>query len=130
MIIKFPDNSHAGRINANTQTVDIPPTILDYLRVGKPNWMDSESLISGQLDEDLHVFIIKTASAIEGLHGRWRVKDYTPPFYSLGKLVIAQCQLLFSLDVVSGKINQTTILDHSAPCDRDGLMTDKQAKKD
>ncbi len=45
LLFWFPEGEFAKTIYANTQNIDIAPTILDYIGVSIPEWMEGESLI-------------------------------------------------------------------------------------
>jgi len=51
LIIRFPNGEYADRIQANVQNLDIAPTILDYIGLDQPDWMDGKSLIDGELEQ-------------------------------------------------------------------------------
>jgi len=50
LIFWFPAGEYAGRVSANTENLDIAPTLLDYLGINVPDWMEGESLLAGNLD--------------------------------------------------------------------------------
>ncbi|OEU48330.1 MAG: hypothetical protein BA871_16920 [Desulfuromonadales bacterium C00003096] len=88
MIIRFPGGARSGLVNNPSQQIDVAPTILDYLRVPVPSWMDGKSLlnVAGQRTEPIiGVIPGKLSQATNG----WReTEHYRPPFYSLGTLSI------------------------------------------
>ena len=127
LIIKFPEKKHSGRLMLNTQRADIPPTLLEYLGADKPKWMDGDSLLGEQLDKHRVIFVASPAEGQVGSYGKVRIKNFAPPFYSLGALTIIQCQLSYRLDLKTRKISQSTIKDHTSPCDVSGLLTESQA---
>jgi len=49
---------HAGRINLNTENLDIAPTLLDYMGIDAPDWMEGVSIISGALDPARPIFSV------------------------------------------------------------------------
>ena len=52
LVIHFPNDEFAGRIETNVQNLDIAPTILDYLGVNQPTWMVGKSLLGDDLPEN------------------------------------------------------------------------------
>lgn len=85
LIIRFPHKRYKGRVFHNTQHIDIAPTILNYLGVDIPDWMEGDSLITE--NTDLPRRIIVSGAIAEGLHdpeGWFVITDYKAPFYSLG----------------------------------------------
>lgn len=45
LIFRFPHGQNSKTIKNNTQLIDIAPTILEFLGLQKPNWMDGDSLL-------------------------------------------------------------------------------------
>lgn len=56
LIIHFPRDEFAGAVRNNTQNIDIAPTILDYLGIPVPEWMDGRSLLRGEPSADRLVY--------------------------------------------------------------------------
>jgi arylsulfatase A-like enzyme len=50
LLIFFPNQEPKGRVKSNVQLIDIAPTILDYLRVDKPDWMEGDSVLREEPD--------------------------------------------------------------------------------
>jgi glucan phosphoethanolaminetransferase (alkaline phosphatase superfamily) len=50
LLIFFPNHDPKGRVKSNVQLLDLAPTILDYLRVDKPDWMEGESVLREEPD--------------------------------------------------------------------------------
>ena len=48
LVIRLPGGSGAGRYRANVQLLDIAPTVLDFLGITIPPWMDGSSLLRGR----------------------------------------------------------------------------------
>jgi hypothetical protein len=51
LLIRFPHGQYAGKIQTNVQNLDIAPTILDYIGLEQPGWMQGKSLIAGELEQ-------------------------------------------------------------------------------
>jgi arylsulfatase A-like enzyme len=45
LMIRFPKSAVKGRVAANVQLADVAPTMLSYLGVRIPTWMDGQSLL-------------------------------------------------------------------------------------
>jgi hypothetical protein len=50
LLIFFPNHDPKGRVKSNVQLLDLAPTLLDYLRVDKPEWMEGESALREEPD--------------------------------------------------------------------------------
>lgn len=127
LIIRFPNALHMGRIKSNTQRADIPPTILDYIGVDIPNWMDGNSLISGEIKKNRLMFSVRTAPNRRGESGQFQIANYAPPFYALGKLAIIQCQQVTQLNLLTQELQQSIIKKHTQPCAKDDLISTDEA---
>ncbi len=121
LIMKFPFSEHTGRRNWNTQRLDIAPTILDYLGITAPEWMEGQSLISRAFDNTRPI-ISSHAITIVGPNkaGWWVIDDAhtQPPFYNLGKISMVRCNRWYSLNLKDGQISEKEISNHTNPCDR------------
>ena len=45
-MIRFPKTHPSGRVTENVQLSDVAPTVLQYLGVERPPWMDGISLLN------------------------------------------------------------------------------------
>jgi hypothetical protein len=104
LLFHFPHGKYAGRIKANVQNLDIAPTILDYLGVPKPAWMQGQSLISGALP-DRAIFGVIAYFDIKRDHGVIEIinKRKYPPFYQFGRINLVQCDSWYSLKLKTNK---------------------------
>lgn len=100
LLIRFPHEQYAGRIQSNVQNLDIAPTILDYIGLDQPDWMSGTSLIAGELEQ----------RPIFGLNDVEREKDENnifsvnwdnigPPFYQFGGVSVIYCQKWYLLNL-------------------------------
>ncbi|WP_223296522.1 sulfatase-like hydrolase/transferase [Shewanella pealeana] len=99
LIIRYPNKEHTGTITQASQRVDIAPTVLSYLGVTPPQWMDGHSLLSR--GNDFYPIFIVTSSMQQLTNaGDWKVAaNLKPPFYSLGTISMAYCGILYSMDI-------------------------------
>ncbi len=110
---------------ANTQTVDIAPTILEVLGIPIPDWMEGRSLLES-LDPHEPIF-----STFEGLGGKGLKRDTERGRVrsALRKVGLIVCQRWYALhvwkhaDFTSGLIDR-----HTAPCAADRLPDEGEAR--
>ncbi len=130
LIMRFPDRRTA-RISSNVQNLDIAPTILDYLGISKPEWMQGRSLLSIS-GHPRPIFAAKKLRAltVEGEHG-WEVdlSKTSPPFHSLGEVSMVVCQRWYSLDLALGKILSLDVVGHTEPCPTEKLPSLREARR-
>ena len=77
LLIRFPGRQLAGTIKTNVQLLDLAPTILDYLGLAPPEWMDGRSLIAEPLDRLRPVLSVRPAVDTFALDGGLYVADTT-----------------------------------------------------
>jgi arylsulfatase A-like enzyme len=132
LLIRFPNGEHAGVIKTNVQNLDIAPTILDYLGLAIPEWMEGESLF--RLGENQRLIISATNIGVNQIYdetGRTEL-DTTklgPPFYQFGTISVVKCQKWYRLylRVKQGNFETGDVKGHTAPCKNDELLTNQEA---
>ncbi len=101
LLVRFPRAEPTGSMAVNTQTIDVAPTVIDYLGIAPRVWLEGASILQPFLEPD-------------------RV------FLSTGKTVnqvfAVQCQNWFALDLVTGALQKGRIADHTAPCPEEALL--------
>ena len=112
LLIRFPGGEHSGRIAPNTQRIDIAPTLLAYLGLPPPEWMEGQPLIGTELDP------LRTIYA-----STW------PRSASYMTLTLLQCQRWLRLEPDSGRILQGSIDGHTAPCPTERLLSAAEARR-
>ncbi len=120
LIFWFPGSEHTGKIEENVQLLDVAPTILDYLEVPKPVWMQGRSILSDELSPTYPIFSADVAGdVVENVDGEWIiVEDYiSPPFYQLGRVNLILCDQWFSLDIRNPQLTYGKIGGSTASCE-------------
>ncbi len=116
LIFWFPGGAHAGRIRTNAQNLDVAPTLLAYLGIPQPEWMEGLSLLAGEPPADRPVFNTTANSGVvdftTGLVDSSRTK---PPFYSLGRLTATIGNRTFALDLNTGNVATGVVEGHTQP---------------
>lgn len=129
LIIHFPNDEFEGIVKENVQNIDIAPTILNYMKIPVPDWMNGNSLINEELSPIRPIF-----SANLDLYGPEEGlvlvnnPPIDPPFYQFRYLTTFICQSLTSLDLSEKVWIQSTVEAYDSPCNPDSLpkMTDIQ----
>jgi arylsulfatase A-like enzyme len=123
LIFHFPNDQGKGKILENTQNIDIAPTILDYLGVEIPPWMDGFSLLS-PIPNERTVFSVDSIEPIQ-ISGLWTMPNYTlnKPFQQLESIKAIQCQNITSIDLENFTIEESEVEEHTSPCSEDSLNT-------
>lgn len=111
IIIHFPENVNAGIRKNNVQVIDIPPTLLNYLGIPAPAWMNGTSLLNGEAPASREIISTTTGSP----------KEIAPPFYQINIVQVIVCHKWYALDVRENFFDSGTITGHTAKCD-EGLL--------
>ena len=128
LMIRFPKAEHAGRISENVQRQDIAPTLLDYLGVTVPEWIDGVSLISDRLDPYRKIVSVYTRKPVLSDQG-WGVQDYAAPYFSLARVDVINCQYWYSFNVDDGAVRSKIIKGHTNPCDQEETVSIEEIRK-
>ncbi len=130
LIIHFPKGEHNGVIKTNTQNIDIVPTILDYLKIDQPAWIEGQSLLQKNEPDRLMI----SASSVEREFGQTGIpflpqKNLKPPFYQFGALTIIQCQNWYQVDLQKSILTYGELESYEYPCPVDVLDTKVEIQK-
>jgi hypothetical protein len=123
LLIRFPNGEYSGRISSNVQNLDIAPTILDYMGLPVPEWMEGSSLLAGERDPLRPIFSVGVSLVKPGEH-RTMVQDLEnigPPFYQFGYLQTVVCQNWYAINLIDYEWEQGVVAGHTAPCDAEAL---------
>lgn len=116
LVFRFPGGAHARRVTVNAQNVDIAPTLLDYLGLKAPAWMEGVSLLRNDPPAGRPVFCAATDSSAVDQRTWTLVQDRTtPPFHSLGVLFMNIGDHEHALNVKTGSFHAGRISGHKAP---------------
>lgn len=102
LLFRFPGRTHRGIVRSNVQLLDVAPTILDYLGVEIPQWMEGESLISSKPHHLRPIFGLTVGRKDRVLY--------------LKAITVQVCHRVFSLDTRSGNVKRARVRDHTSPC--------------
>jgi arylsulfatase A-like enzyme len=124
LLIWFPNGEKAGIINRNVQSVDIAPTILDYLGGRQPDWMSGKSLLKDIPER----FIIATKKAPAVYIGNDQfAATRLPPFYEIGTMTLISCDQWFTLDLVNPGLLYGEVLGSTSSCTNTEIPAPEQA---
>jgi hypothetical protein len=102
-------------VKGNSQLIDIAPTLLDYLQVDVPDWMEGQSLLGGGFETNRPVFSIYRLGREHFRTGAddrlGRVEEVGPPTYGLRSAGMVVCRrwYIMQLDdrgVISGNMDR------------------------
>ncbi|HEX5839941.1 MAG TPA: sulfatase-like hydrolase/transferase [Anaerolineales bacterium] len=128
LLIRFPDEQYAGRIQVNVQNLDIAPTLLDYLGLDTPDWMRGQSLIAGELEQ----------RPILGVNDVEKTKDennifsvdwdqVSPPFYQFGGMSLIYCDKWYRLNLSNLTWETGSVEGSTSTCTPEQEITEEHA---
>ena len=126
LIFYFPHGEVAGRIQNNVQNIDIAPTILDYLGLPIPKWMEGQSLIASEPDPNRRIYSTGVAYNIHNPEKGIDEIDYQrtqPPFYQFGFFQAVVCNGWYYIDLKNYEYRSGNVTGHTKSCD-DEMMPD------
>jgi hypothetical protein len=129
LLIHFPNNQYAGQIKANTQNLDIAPTILDYLGIQQPQWMGGQSLIEDAPLKNRLIFSTSTEPAVDQSKNLIASSPGKPPFYQFTYFNVIDCQKWHLLNLISMTWDSGDVPGHTSPCTKDSLLSMDQIKE-
>ena len=126
LIVKFPENPGIPPDNLvwNTQSLDIAPTILDYLRAPIPEWMEGRSLLR-PIDRYEPIFSTRTSGKVLGIE-----PDSTAPTVGGGVNTIGLivCNHWYDVEITKERFKRGRVNKHTTPCDPKRLPSDREAE--
>jgi hypothetical protein len=130
LLVHFPNSQYAGQIIANTQNLDIAPTILDYLGINQPKWMTGQSLVEDDSSKNRLIFssgtsLLSDIGQGKNLIASSRVK---PPYYQFTFFNIIDCQKWYRLNLIDMTWDSGDVPGHTRPCTEDSLLSMDQIK--
>jgi arylsulfatase A-like enzyme len=91
LMLRFPQKQYTGSFNVNVQTIDVAPTILEYLGIPQPEWMVGHSFLNAasreKIDPNRPVYAIKKTNEKEGI----------PP-YRIDQFAMLHCRTWYIYD--------------------------------
>ena len=119
LVMHFPNNEYTGTRENNAQIIDIPPTLLDYLGISKPDWMTGTSLLKGEPPANREIISVEAGSP----------KKIAPPFYQIKNVQIIVCQKWYRLNVQENTWSSGNIYQHTSQCEKDLLPSDAEVRQ-
>lgn len=129
LLIHFPHGEHAESIRQNVQNIDIPVTLLDYLGLEIPEWMEGDSLLAEKLPErPLIGAAVGDVRVGRNKDGRWETvaEETGPPFYQFGRLTVITCDRWHRFNLKDYEWSSGEVIGSTSSC-TDGERLSEQA---
>lgn len=104
MIVRFPGGLRSGVVDITSQQIDVAPTILEFLRVPVPSWMDGKSLLDLETQRTEPIISVIPGKLSQATNGWREAVHYQPPFYSLGTLSVIVDGTWYGLDLAENSL--------------------------
>lgn len=118
IVIRFPEQAHAGTRSNNLQVIDVPATLLDYLGLQQPEWMSGASFLESEAPAQREIISIVAGSP----------KKIKPPFFQIKSVVFTVCQKYYSLNVQENTFTSKLVTGHTAPCEPTSLPREEHIR--
>jgi len=116
LIMHFPNNKdhqYIGVIQSNTQNIDIAPTILGYLGIDQPEWMEGKSLLEGE-PGNRPIFALGITNVKE--EDSFIFKSSRAPFYQFGYISVIHCDKWYRLRLDNFEWSSSYVADTTVSC--------------
>jgi hypothetical protein len=114
LVFLFPHAAYRGRIRANAQLLDVAPTLLDYLGVSAPEWMEGRSLLRGEPDRLRPILTVEV--------------DRVRRPGEVTAVAATVCDRHYVLDVATEVLTTQLHRGHTARCAPDEVPTGREAR--
>lgn len=118
IIIRFPNQAHAGTRTSNLQVIDVPVTLLDYLGIEPPAWMSGSTFLNFEASPTREIISIIAGSP----------KKIKAPFFQIKSVAVIVCQKYYELNVQENKFTSKTVVGHTAPCEPQSLPLEEEIR--
>jgi hypothetical protein len=128
LVLRLPGGVPVGVRTENSQRIDIAPTILDFLGIPRPEWIEGRSLLSEPLDPLAPIVTVGRAE-VEEVDGWTLVANPQPPFYTLGQIFVTYCDVQYRMKLPGGQVDRLRIRSHTARCPASKIPSLPQARR-
>lgn len=128
LIFLFPSGQPKGHITHATQLLDVAPTVLDYLGLKIPRWMEGRSLLRGEPAPQRPIFSAYRLHLINKKGEAVHLSNMGPPRYGLSQMGMVVCQRWYVLDLDDGQLTKGAVADYKGSCPDQMLPDDAQAR--
>jgi arylsulfatase A-like enzyme len=116
LILRFPNQQYAGVLHNNVQRIDVTASIIEYLGLEKPDWIEGESFLNGEFEPDRPIFYADSIAWGPQNGAGWRdVSSYEAPYYSLGGVGVIVAQSWHYWNLSKNRMSSGKIRNHTAP---------------
>ena len=126
LVITFPNNEHMGVKDNNVQLTDVASTILKYMRIERPTWIDGQELQS-TTEHRISPLVTVESADIQKFYKfppKVRLNNPGSPRYGIGDVGVIVCNISKRISLDTGHITNAEIIGHTQPCSREEMPDD------
>jgi hypothetical protein len=130
LLFRLPGGEPSEAVGATVSNLDIAPSVLHYLELPVPSWMEGRSLLRSDQPPNRPAFSTALAPGSTYKKGGPRQVDPEragPPFYSLGSVTTVICDAWYRADLRQGTLQSGLVAGHTAPCSEKGRPSKGEA---
>jgi len=128
LVFLFPGAEHRGHVSTTIELIDVAPTVLDYLQVPVPAWMEGKSLLGSGFERNRPVFSIYRVERehfeTEENDRLARTVNMGPPTYGLSLMGLVVCQRWYIMNLKTRSVIGGNISEYRDKCPA-ALLPDK-----
>lgn len=130
LMFRFPNGEYAGLITNNTQNLDVAPTLLDYIGIEPPAWMEGKSLIGSSPPASRPIFsAAPNFRTDEDNLMQLDLSKVHPPFYQFGTIEMVICQKWYAASTTSLTWQEGEVDGYPNPCPPKDLPATREAQE-
>jgi hypothetical protein len=113
LMMRFPNAVPKGRVSTNVQLADVAPTMLAYLGVGIPAWMDGLPLGEpAKIPTGRQLFGVSDIGRREGMPGLRLLLESGPPNYGARSAMMISGSRWYELSLADGALTSGEVPGH------------------
>jgi arylsulfatase A-like enzyme len=114
LMIRFPGRAYAGRVRANVQIADVAPTVLKYLGVDVPQWMDGRPLVppSG-VPLNRPIIGVADVTAREGAAGTRQLRDHGSRNHGIRSVMMVEGHRWYAVTLTTSAVRSGDVAGHT-----------------
>lgn len=119
LIIKFPREEHAGNRYGAHQLIDVAPTIVDYLGLPIPEWMEGISLLHSEQDIERELYTVDSIGTDNTVKRNEldRLAGSGAPFFGVEVASLVACGQNYYLNINTGDFQKRPFVTQGKGCD-------------
>ncbi|MEN6580184.1 MAG: sulfatase-like hydrolase/transferase, partial [Anaerolineaceae bacterium] len=129
LLFLFPSQEYTGWVEGDSQNLSVASTILDYLDIAQPSWMEGESLIKEDYQANYILGMGTTKRVeVEGVGSTLDESYVQPPFYQFDLIHLVNCGKWYLLDLENYSWSEGDVPSYTSNCSREKILTEVEVR--